>query len=584
MWKPFYFILFVMSPYFLLGQATFDKRIESIKTVPEKSRLDSLASILSDLTLESKETGWVYTRRLLGLSDILNSEQTLLVMRHYAKIAPSGNQALLDSCILYARKMNQESYLSSLYLHKSIFFRKAGIYDSSMIYTLRARDEALLNKDVDISANVLHWLGDLYFSNGNYPRAKEFYLEVQEIKGYTKVWNEWRRRVIRNNLGLIEMNEGNYYTALGLFYESRKEIGNSLKSKDDSLAVAYVLMEIAKGHYFLRDYEKAGKYIDSSLVISEKLDDKQNLFSTFILQAQIATEGKNFAHADELIEKAGSLGNLEVIDISDKLEMLKLKSKISASMNEPVIALEYLNKYVTSADSLTKRLNAARILQLQSKYNYDLLRDDFNKINKEKRVYVFSIIAAVIVILIIVYQFLQLKQKNRRLVALSIDSAKKTDYLLNKSGDDEGNIGLSEMNSFSNSQQRIIIGELQALMIKNKIYLQSNISLQKLSELLGTNRSYLSNAINSVIGQNYTSYINTLRVKEAITLISQGDSAKLNITGLAKEVGFGNRNSFVSAFKKHTGMLPSTFINNYKNYSDKEIHAVDDLDDRIIGT
>jgi AraC-like DNA-binding protein len=55
-----------------------------------------------------------------------------------------------------------------------------------------------------------------------------------------------------------------------------------------------------------------------------------------------------------------------------------------------------------------------------------------------------------------------------------------------------------------------------------------------------------------------------LRINESIRLISKGNSTKQNISGLAVEVGFGNRSSFISSFQKHTGMLPSTFITNYE--------------------
>jgi len=80
---------------------------------------------------------------------------------------------------------------------------------------------------------------------------------------------------------------------------------------------------------------------------------------------------------------------------------------------------------------------------------------------------------------------------------------------------------------------------------------------------LNTNRTYLSSAINIVLKKSFTTYINDLRVKEAIRKISSKEFKQMTIEGISLEVGFNNRDSFNTAFKKYTGVLPSYFIKNF---------------------
>jgi AraC-like DNA-binding protein len=85
-----------------------------------------------------------------------------------------------------------------------------------------------------------------------------------------------------------------------------------------------------------------------------------------------------------------------------------------------------------------------------------------------------------------------------------------------------------------------------------------------LAQQLGTNRSYLSKAMNQAFGQNFNAYINHLRIREAIEQIMQKPEGKINITDMALAIGFRNRNPFIDAFKKQTGVTPSVFISNYQ--------------------
>ncbi len=100
---------------------------------------------------------------------------------------------------------------------------------------------------------------------------------------------------------------------------------------------------------------------------------------------------------------------------------------------------------------------------------------------------------------------------------------------------------------------------LSALCEKERIFLNPEMNSQMLSKAVGTNRTYLSKYFNGR-GVNFSHYVNSLRIDYAKKLIG-ASVEKPNVTTLAQECGYKQLNSFRTAFKASTGMLPSEYIN-----------------------
>ncbi len=91
------------------------------------------------------------------------------------------------------------------------------------------------------------------------------------------------------------------------------------------------------------------------------------------------------------------------------------------------------------------------------------------------------------------------------------------------------------------------------------------MTLHKLAKKLKTNPKYLSNIINNQYEKNFSSYINDLRITYLLKELETNESLqKYTMKSLAKKLGFGNTESFAKAFKRHTGVNPSNYINNLK--------------------
>jgi len=112
-----------------------------------------------------------------------------------------------------------------------------------------------------------------------------------------------------------------------------------------------------------------------------------------------------------------------------------------------------------------------------------------------------------------------------------------------------------------NDTSKEILQKLETAMRTDKLYRDNDLRLDKLAGILGVSKHHLSQVINQQTGMNFFEYINHHRIEEAKQLLSATSKKELNIIEIAYEVGFNNKVSFNTAFKKITGKTPTNFRN-----------------------
>lgn len=106
---------------------------------------------------------------------------------------------------------------------------------------------------------------------------------------------------------------------------------------------------------------------------------------------------------------------------------------------------------------------------------------------------------------------------------------------------------------------------LEKIFVKIRYYIEekqmwrnTDLSRENLSEIVGCNRTYLTEAIKRNTGMSYTQYINSFRLAEAkIILTDVSDTTPMK--ELASKLGFISVSGFYACFRKDTGMSPSAF-------------------------
>jgi AraC-like DNA-binding protein len=103
----------------------------------------------------------------------------------------------------------------------------------------------------------------------------------------------------------------------------------------------------------------------------------------------------------------------------------------------------------------------------------------------------------------------------------------------------------------------------------NQLFLNRNLKLSDLSELLKINEKLISKSINTYSKENFNAFVNKFRVKYATTLIDSEKFSYYTIDAIAEEAGFANKVSFYKAFKRIENISPSKYREKYKIAANK---------------
>lgn len=101
--------------------------------------------------------------------------------------------------------------------------------------------------------------------------------------------------------------------------------------------------------------------------------------------------------------------------------------------------------------------------------------------------------------------------------------------------------------------------KLTAYLETQKPWLDSELNLNKLSELLQMPVHELSFLINSTLHKNFSELLHDYRIKEACRLLLDESYSDSKILSIAFDVGYTNKATFNAAFKNKMGVSPSAY-------------------------
>jgi AraC-like DNA-binding protein len=407
----------------------------------------------------------------------------------------------------------------------------------------------------------------------------------------------------------------NYDKALKNFKESG-EIFNSLQQKRSS---AWTLGNIASVYKSQKDYPSAIVFYQKALQLQEESNDfKDKIAITLMNLGELNLEMKNlndassnFEKAYELFEQAenkegmakviynmgklytaGSLfqkatnAHLLSIDIAQKIgnqELLAANyfalAQVYRLMNQCQQAFQFNSLFLSTKDSIYNADFRNKLTEMQIQYEtekkdkeIELLKKDsqIKEVKQQRERVAFIALALVLFsVLVFLYQF-SLKIKAYKLLVKKnmevINAENKLDepvLLINTEISDDKNIEIPG----NENQSNILVNQLIALMKDEKIYIDKEASLNKISDILGTNRTYLSEAIHKYLNTNFNDFLNEYRIKKSCKLLIDSDYQNMTIEAIASMVGFSTKATFNNAFKKFTGVTPSYFKNSRKEFT-----------------
>jgi len=104
-----------------------------------------------------------------------------------------------------------------------------------------------------------------------------------------------------------------------------------------------------------------------------------------------------------------------------------------------------------------------------------------------------------------------------------------------------------------------IYDRLCHLMEVDRIYTDGQLNQERLTQLLETNHTYLSQIIKEKSGMNLSQFINSYRIKEAVRVLSDNTQADYPLKQLCSDLGFNSLSRFYVLFKESVGISPSAY-------------------------
>ncbi|MFV0268116.1 MAG: helix-turn-helix transcriptional regulator [Draconibacterium sp.] len=119
----------------------------------------------------------------------------------------------------------------------------------------------------------------------------------------------------------------------------------------------------------------------------------------------------------------------------------------------------------------------------------------------------------------------------------------------------------AEKNNHKIYNQDMLKRKLLKLFSEKKPYRNPELKITQISEELLTNRTYVSNLINSEFLCSFSDFVNNYRVAEAKELLADSAYDNRSLETLAEVVGFGSLNTFIRVFKQREGVTPGRYRN-----------------------
>lgn len=107
--------------------------------------------------------------------------------------------------------------------------------------------------------------------------------------------------------------------------------------------------------------------------------------------------------------------------------------------------------------------------------------------------------------------------------------------------------------TLSDNDKKTIETAIKRALLSDKIY-SGDLSLNGFSELVGWPARAVSQVINEVFGCNFSTLVNRARIVEACRRLDMPEYSWWSIEGIAASVGFKNRTTFSSNFRRFTGL------------------------------
>lgn len=243
-------------------------------------------------------------------------------------------------------------------------------------------------------------------------------------------------------------------------------------------------------------------------------------------------------------------------DLSFYMDDLLKKAELLAHSGDPRSCISLYHTYIQVKDSVNRLDIASRMDQLRTIYEVDRL----NQERQYARNWMFAAFTGCLLLFLLLAGYIIysqcLKAKNQVLYRRIQEQIRQE----NKAVETIKQIPENDL-----SRELRLFINLNELLEKEKLYTDPTLNRDDLAQRLGTNRTYLMEAVRTYSGNmTVREYIYDFRLKHAAELLSSPSA--LSIDQICYDSGFASRSVFYRLFRQSYGLSP----NEYRKLAEKE--------------
>lgn len=222
---------------------------------------------------------------------------------------------------------------------------------------------------------------------------------------------------------------------------------------------------------------------------------------------------------------------------------------------------KYFLKYLAYADTILfdnreKEFNELLLSYKGVKFENEIQKKQLEVLKSKRRsmALTFAFIIVSIVSVALFVNFRKQRKMNMKLVSQYQNYVKRLNLPLDPPSESEK----CRDSDLPDAKFKDIFNRLEHLMRDEQVFRNKDISIENVSSLLKTNRTYLSKAVNLYSGMSFQRYVNMYRINEATKIISDPGN-KIPLKQVADELGYSSVEMFYKAFQRETGCTTSQY-------------------------
>ena len=345
------------------------------------------------------------------------------------------------------------------------------------------------------------------------------------------------------------------------------------------IAIAYV--ELADILFDKGQLADAERYAEMAIKMAEENSNKMVLANAYDRMARICHEKKLYQESNRWLERELETGETLELVKSQIYELMALNYEAMGNKDEAL-------RCMTRAKELADSTNASdrEHMKRERDMSFSIIDQErqleFNRRQLQNRSIIIGSLIALVLLLgyILWISIRNLRRRNalyKNIVRQQMESIEREKELNSRIKElettpslheemkqpligDEGNDSAVSGIATPSEKSRRIYNEVCRLMEEERLYTDSQLNRESLAQMVGTNKSYLTNIISECSGgMNLSQFINQYRLQEAIRMLSDKQHIDYPLKQLAADFGFGSISTFYKLFQDKVGMSPSAY-------------------------